>query len=129
MYIPVYIKRVPTQFSTLNSGFFQDLFSMFKVDDFRKWSDPSLQINVHCIQCSYISEWSLNRGKCITLLIKSKRENKTQFGTIPKSNIKIVDFISMGTKPALVVKWCVMQVLSMYDQMPILINNTWTPLL
>jgi hypothetical protein len=30
----------------------------------------------------------------------------------------------MGTIPALVVKWCVMQVLSMYDQMPILINNT-----
>jgi hypothetical protein len=46
----------------------------------------------------------LNRGKCITLLIKSKTENNTQFGTIPKSNIKIVDFIYMGTIPALVVK-------------------------
>jgi hypothetical protein len=36
----------------------------------------------------------LNPGKCITLLIKSKTENNTQFGTIPTSNIKIAYFIS-----------------------------------
>jgi hypothetical protein len=46
----------------------------------------------------------LNPGKCITLLIKSKTENNTQFGTISTSNIKIAYFISMGSNPALVVK-------------------------
>jgi len=49
---------------------------------------------------------------------KSKTENNTQIGTIPKSNIKIVDCsfscLSMGTKPAFV-KWCAMQVLSMCE--------------